>query len=321
VTQAFWDAGRIRLRGLPSGADVRVRPGSGAELPAMAGSLVADGDDLCFVPRFPFVDGTTYTVRVGSAVVATLTRPRPERAATTAVVEIHPTAAEVPRNLLRCYVRFSAPMGMGYAMDHVRLADDAGATIDGALLPADHELWDPDRTRLTVLLDPGRIKRGLAGHDRAGYALRRGMSCRLVVDEGFRDAHGIALRGGAERRYRVGDDERRRLDPGAWTLAVPPAGSREPLVVEFDRVLDHGLLDRCLRVLGPVAGTPEIGPDQRSWRLTPHVAWIAGDYRLVVDPVLEDVAGNSVTRVFDRELGRTAHDPRTTVPFAVSGGG
>lgn len=284
----------------------------------MAGSLVADGDDLCFVPRFPFVDGTAYTVRVGSAVVATLTRPRPERAATTDVVDIHPTAAEVPRNLLRCYVRFSAPMGMGYAMDHVRLVDDAGATIEGALLPADHELWDPDRTRLTVLLDPGRIKRGLASHDQAGYALQAGMSVRLVVDEGFRDVHGIVLRGGAERRYRVGDDERRRLDPRAWTLAVPPAGSREPLVVEFDRVLDHALLDRCLHV---VDGTTEIGPDQRSWRLTPHGAWIAGDYRLVVDPVLEDVAGNSVTRVFDRDLGRTEDDPRTTVPFAISGRG
>ena len=30
----------------------------------MAGRLVRDGDDLCFVPRFAFLDGTTYTVTV-----------------------------------------------------------------------------------------------------------------------------------------------------------------------------------------------------------------------------------------------------------------
>lgn len=320
MTAAFWDADRIRLPGLSPGADVQVRPSSATGLPAMAGSLVPDGDDLCFVPRFAFVAGTAYTVRVGGAVVATLTRSRPERVAVTEVVEIFPTAAEVPRNLLRCYVRFSAPMGLGYAADHVRLVDDAGATIAGALLPADHELWDPDRTRLTVLLDPGRIKRGLAGHDQAGYALRSGMSFRLVVDREFRDAQGMPLRVGAARRYRVGDDERRRVDPRAWTLALPPGGSREPLVVGFDRVLDHGLLDRCLHVVGPVDGTSHIGPDQRSWRLTPRAAWVVGDYRLVVDSELEDVAGNSVARVFDRDLGQAEGDPCTSVPFRTSGG-
>ena len=284
----------------------------------MAGSLVAEGDDLCFVPRFSFVDGTTYTVRVGGAVAATLTRPRREVPATTEVAEICPTAIEVPRNLLRCYVRFTAPMGMGYATDHVRLVDDDGVTITGALLPADHELWDPDRTRLTVLLDPGRIKRGLASHQ-AGYALREGTPFRLVVDREFLDAQGIPLSGGAERRYLVGADERRRVDPRAWAVTAPPSGTREPLSIGFDRPLDHGLLARCIHVVGPdgvlVDGIAEVGPEQRSWRLTPGRAWTSEWYRLTVDPVLEDLAGNSVTRVFDRDLGRTEDDPRTTVPF------
>jgi hypothetical protein len=40
---------------------------------------------------------------------------------------------------------------------------------------------------------------------------------------------------------------------------------------------------------------------------------------LVVDPALEDLAGNSVTRVFDRDLTRPGDEPRearaVTLPF------
>lgn len=165
------------------------------------------------------------------------------------------------------------------------------------------------------MLDPARIKRGLAGHRAAGYPLRAGEPVRLVVDAGFRDAAGTPLRAGAERRYAVGPDERRRVEPGDWTLAVPSAGGTEPLRVTFGRPLDHGLLARCLHVTGPggtrVDGTAQMGPQDRSWRLVPRAAWAAGAHRLVVDPVLEDLAGNSVSRVFDRDLGRPEDDPRS----------
>ena len=305
MTEASWDTDRIRLRGLSPGAEVRVHVA--AHLRPMAGRVIQDGDDCLFVPRFPFVDGTSYTVRVGGDVVATLTRPRPVLAATTSVVDIYPTAPEVPRNLLRCYVRFSAPMAMGYAGDHLRLIDANGEVIEGALLPADHELWSADRTRLTVLLDPGRIKRGLGRP-----TLMPGTSFRLVVDKEFRDAQGIPLVSEAARSYRVVDDERRRVDPSMWKLFVSP----RDLVVEFDRPMDHGLLAHCLQVTG-VDGTPEIGPDERSWRLTPRKSWTPGEHQLVVSSILEDVAGNSVARVFDRDLDRAEDSPGPTEPTVL----
>jgi len=338
--------GCIRLHGLAPGADVQVRPARAAsagpfaggqvrpgpdvlsgQFPAMAGRLVRDGDDVCFVPRFPFVDGTSYTVAASGVTVAILTRPRPEQPAVTEVLAIYPTAAEIPRNLLRFYIWFSAPMSEGYAAQHVRLLEVAGddpptgAMLTGALLPGS-ELWSGDRRRLTVLLDPARIKRGLAAHRQAGYPLHRGEPFRLVVETGFRDAAGRPLRGTAERRYAVGPDERRRVDPGAWAVSAPSAGVREPLAVTFDRPLDHGLLGRCLHVTGPdgqpVAGLPEPGPEERSWRLTPRRPWAAGPHQLVVDPVLEDLAGNSVSRVFDRDLARAQDEPRLARPAAVT---
>ncbi|WP_055750857.1 hypothetical protein [Frankia sp. AvcI1] len=319
----------LRLAGLAGPeleARVRIRPATAVALgtaPPTAGRLLRDGPDLCFLPRFPFLDGTAYVVTVDGAAVAELTRAGSDAAATTEVLAIHPSAATVPRNLLRAYVWFSAPMSEGQAAGHVRLVDDAGDVLAGALLATDQELWDAARRRLTVLLDPARIKRGLAPHREAGYPLRSGAPFRLVVDGGFRDARGRRLRAGAERHYQVADDERRHVDPQAWTLRVPPAGTTAPLRVGFDRPLDHGLIARCLRVVGPedrpVDGVADVGAEERSWRLTPRHGWAPGPHRLVVDPVLEDLAGNSLGRLFDRDLARPTDDPRgargVTVPF------
>jgi hypothetical protein len=314
----------IRLGGLDAGALVQVRAGAAAagHFPPMAGTVRREGNDLCFLPRFAFVGGTTYTVFVDGVTAAILERHRPHLAATTEVLEIRPSASVVPRNLLRLYVRFSAPMGEGYATQHVRLLDERGTVMAGALLPTEHELWDPDRQRMTILLDPARIKRGLVGHREVGYPLRTGSSFRVVVDDGYLDARGAQLRASAERRYDVGADERRRVAPEDWALTVPPGQSLEPVVVKFERPLDHGLLVRCLRVVDPdgrsVYGRVEVGPEERSWRLTPAERWASGTHQIVVDPVLEDLAGNSVSRVFDRDLTRPDDEPRQARPVTVT---
>jgi len=103
----------------------------------MAGRLVRAGNDLCFVPRFGFLDRTTYTVLVESVAVAVLVCRRPDRPSTTEVLGVYPTATQVPSNLLRFYVRFSAPMSEGDATRNVRLVDDAGDAMIGALLPTE----------------------------------------------------------------------------------------------------------------------------------------------------------------------------------------
>jgi hypothetical protein len=329
VTEATWsrsDGGdRIRLTGLRAGAEVQVFPGTtapAAGLPPMAGRLVGDGDGLCFVPRFAFLDGTTYTITVDGTAVAVLGRARAGRLATTRVTGIRPTAAEVPLNLLRLYVWFSAAMSEGCAAEQVRLARDDGSVIAGALLPAEHELWDTARRRLTVLLDPARIKRGLAANQETGYPLRSGEPFRLIVGSGFLDAQGLPLQAPAQWRYHVGGEERRHVDPGSWALTVPSAGTLEPLRVSFGRPLDHGLLTRCLRVTDPdgqlVDGTTRAGAGEQSWQLVPKRAWAFGSHQLNVDPVLEDLAGNSVSRVFDRDLARPQDQPRQAGPVTVS---
>jgi hypothetical protein len=333
VSEVSWsrlgneDCIRIEDVGADADTEVRVRAGRGNGLdadvrPSMGGRTVRDGRHLCFVPRFPFVDGTPYTVSVHGVPVAVLVRPRAERVATADVIDIRPSALEVPRNILRFSVRFSAPMRDGDAADHVGLVDDDGTPIDGALLPVEYELWDTSRRRLTVLLDPARIKRGLVPHRQLGYPLRTGSSIRLVVDDGLRDARGEPLRHGASRAYVVTEDERRRVEPARWAVREPGRATLEPFHVSFDRPLDHALLGRCLHVVGPdgepVDGTRRVGRHERSWALAPAKPWRAGRHHLVVDPALEDLAGNSVGRVFDRDLHQDDDQPHPGSLVALS---
>jgi hypothetical protein len=269
---------------------------------SMAGEFVVDGADMCFVPRHPFVDGVVYALTVDGVVAATILRPAAAVATTVAVTAIYPSCAGVPLNLLRLYAHFSAPVREGLAQGAVELCrEDTGETIEGAFLHMEPELWDRDHRRLTVLLDPGRIKRGLVPNQEAGYPLVEGVPVILRVGSS------------AARRYAVGPPVRARVDPALWRWEVPAAGSVDPLILGFDRPLDHALLRRCLWITDAAGlrlqGTVSIGDGEQSWRFEPVALWDAEPKVLVVDATLEDVAGNSVARVFDRDLDREEDAP------------
>lgn len=311
-----------RLRVYPSDA-LAAPEGSLARLQPMPGRWAPARLGVVFVPRFAFVAGVEYTLLVhrggptyeGDDFDAlTIVRPAPSGPSTTRVVAVYPSGPEVPFNLLKLYVEFSAPMSEGFAATHVRIEDAATAElVPAAFLPMDPELWDPARRRLTVLFDPARIKRGLAPHRESGYPLRAGAPVTVIVDAGFLDAKGVPLGAVFTKRYDVGADVRSRVDPRAWTLDLPESGTAQPLVVGFDRPLDYGLLQHCLWVVDPagrpVAGAVSLGLGECSWTLTPERPWQLGRHRLVVDAILEDLAGNSVVRVFDRDLADPSHTP------------
>jgi hypothetical protein len=284
---------------------------------SVAGRFDVDGASVWFVPRFPFLPATSYSLIVrpppdGEAWA--ITRPAPAAMPATRVVAVYPTAAELPLNQLKLYVHFSRPMSEGRAASAVRVRRvDTGADLDGAFLPMEPELWDRRRRRLTVLFDPGRIKRGLEPHEEAGYPLVEGVPVEVEIAEGLLDAEGVPLVGPMTRRYEVGPPERMAVDPGRWAWHPPAAGSTGPMVVEFDRPLDHALLEHSLEVVGPgaspLAGRATVGPGERSWRFAPGRPWRSGRHALRVDTRLEDLAGNSVARVFDRDLSRTDEVP------------
>jgi hypothetical protein len=237
--------------------------------------------------------------------------PRTSATGTTVAQSIDPGGEWIPANLLRFSVTFSAQMEEGSASGRVHLRDASGEDVPGALFSMTPEFWDRERRRLTILLEPGRIKRGLRPNLLAGPPLVECSTVTLVVDPELRDSTGTELAEGAHRTYRVGPAMRTRVVPARWDIRWPDPG-HDQLVVRFDRPLDRALVRRCLRLVDerghPVAGHSGLDMDASVWTFAP--ASRVGDWRLQIDPRLEDLAGNSVRRVFDRDLQRADADDR-----------
>ncbi|MEM6342092.1 MAG: hypothetical protein AAF729_13165, partial [Pseudomonadota bacterium] len=114
-------------------------------------------------------------------------------------VDIYPTAELLPENLLRIYVYYPRPMGADQGFDHVRVLDSAGAPVSGVFLAGREDLWSPDRRRLTLLLDPGRVKTGLVANETLGRAFVPGQSYAFEVSGDALDAFGCPL--GVDTRH------------------------------------------------------------------------------------------------------------------------
>ena len=290
-----------------------------AETPPVLGTYGVRDGALRFTPQFPFDPGQRYevvfdpsslpSVRRGSVPVplrplsTTVAIPAPDVAPSTRVVAVYPSALEVPENHLRLYIAFSAPMGLGDGATHISLLDEHGRPLADPFLPLEVDLWNADRTRFTVLYDPGRVKRGILPNEELGRPLAAGRTYTLVIDAGWRDAAGQPLVAPFRREFRVGPPRERALDPADWRLEIPVQGTREPLAVTFPAPLDYGLLQRALRVATesgqPLAGKIRVEQAETRWNFTPRTPWEPGQYQLVAAETLEDVAGNRIGRPFE----------------------
>lgn len=287
---------------------------AGQDLPPVAGNYARAGETIRFVPQFAPRPGlryraTAYDAAGRTLVAADLGLPAPPPKEPTRVAAIFPSADTLPENLLRFYVRFSAPMSRGEVYDRVRLLDEGGGELDLPILEVGEELWDRDGTRLTLLLDPGRIKRGVKPRDDLGTALVAGKRFVLEIDRDWPDADGRPLAAPAKKAFAVAAPLRSALDPTAWQVAPPAAGTVDPLTVRFPRPLDRGLLEWTLfpEIAGrSVPGEIVVSDTEKTWVFRPARPWPAGPATLVIDPALEDPAGNRVGRAFEEPLPAAA---------------
>jgi hypothetical protein len=309
--------------------------------PAVLGRYAIDAGALRFTPQFPLDPGQRYDVVFDpsgvptgvrealassklSRVAAIVEVPARDQAATTKVVNVYPSAAEVPENQLRMYILFSAPMGLKSGAEHVRLLDARGDAIVDPFLPLDVDLWNGERTRFTLLFDPGRVKRGILPNEQMGRSLIAGRTYTLVVDAAWRDGSGQPLTEPFRREFRVGPPVERALDPKAWRITAPRAGTSDPLVVSFPAPLDYALLHRALTVWdragARLAGEIRLQEAETHWLFTPSVGWRTGEYELRASSTLEDVAGNRIGKAFevDERAESGAQAQSVAIPFQIA---
>jgi len=266
------------------------------------GTYTVENGQLTFRPRFPLSPDVTYVAAFGgSDPAAGLVLPASKRAnaPATRVVAMYPSAATLPSNQLKLYLVFSAPMQSGEIWPKIHLVDQDGKP---SYLPfVEQELWNRDQTRLTLIFDPGRIKRGVKPNVDLGPVLEEGRRYKLILDRELKDGRGIPLEAAFQHEFAAGPAERRGVDLKLWKLSEPHAGTVEPLVIRFDRPLDYALLQDVFKIQG-VSGSASLGAEEAQWHFQPDQPWKAGEYSLSIDMALEDLAGNRIGRPFDVDM-------------------
>jgi hypothetical protein len=285
-------------------------------VPAMLGSYrVADGL-IRFQPQFPLERGVTYRAvfrpsrltedHRSADIVSKFQLPTTRHKPTTAVSQIYPSADLLPENLLKFYVHFSAPMQGGHIYHYIHLRDETGKPVELPFLEIDEELWNPEMTRLTLFIDPGRIKRGVQPLEEIGPALEEGKRYTLEIDAAWRDSTGLPLRENFRKSFRVGVQDREPPAPTTWKIKTPKAGTRDALTVNFPEPLDQALALRVIHVANPagklVEGASVLSDHEQRWNFTPEKSWTAGQHQLQVQNTIEDLAGNNIGKAFEVDL-------------------
>lgn len=318
-----------------------------ADLPAIIGDYQVNSAaaTVSFQPRYGWSSGQSYVATLDLGRIRNVTHdinsadaegltvsffvPAAETPAELPeITQIYPSGDEVPENLLRFYIEFSQPIQRGNVYDVVHLFDATGDEVEWPFLRIGQEFWDRDMQVLTIILDPGRIKEGVAPNLQAGAPLTSEGSYQLVIGADMTDAYGRSLEQTVTKTFKVVAPDHQSPDPTRWELSSPVAGTQETLTVHLDGAIDSTLAPRLIRVEDengqPVATTFSFDDSEQILRLTPTEAWSSGRYHLAVHPMLEDYAGNRVESLFDMAPGTVAdleataleREP-TTIEFQV----
>lgn len=287
-------------------------------MPPMAGAYRIERGVIFFEPAYKLQPGVTYRAefrmdtgptgerRPGLTLASRLQVPRVASAATTRILGVHPDSDVLPENLLKFYIYFSGPMSRGHIYNHIHLRHASGAEVPLPFLEIDEELWDSTDSRLTLFIDPGRIKRGVHPLEEVGPALEVGKRFTLSIDREFRDGLGNPLKEGFEKTFEVSPADRDPPDPSAWKIELPRRLSRNPLTLIFPEAMDHALALRMIHVTDAsgvlVPGKPDMGGQERRWRFTPTKPWSRGRFAIHIQTAIEDLAGNNIGKAFDVDL-------------------
>ena len=302
------EVGVRKMRNVEEAFQVHVEPPdlrSTIGLPPISGIYRMDKYCFHFRPTFPFQPGVKYRAtffpKGEKAITSTFEIPLVKREPTTVVSEIYPTAEVLPDNLLKFYLYFSAPMSGGHIYEHIQLTGEKGDAVELPFLEIDEELWNSDMTRLTLFLDPGRIKRGVKPLEEVGPALQEGKCYTLTISRAWLDATGTPLKQSFEKKFGVSASDRDAPNLSKWEITEPRASTRDPLEIEFSDPMDHALAQRMIHILD-VAGTAKLSNNERTWTFTPDQPWKPGKHRLMVQTTIEDLAGNNIGKPFEVDL-------------------
>ncbi len=311
---------------------VRLKHTEPAEIPPLSGRYTLLESGLRFEPEFPFSPGLEYQAeyhpinptQAGShppAIRSTFALPKHQSVSKATVSAVYPSADVLPENLLKFYLHFSHAMSRGDVYRHITLLDDKDKPIDLPFLEIGEELWDPEQKRLTLLIDPGRIKRGVKPLEDIGPAIEAYHEYTLHISRHWQDGEGAPLKTDFRKTFRVGPPDRSAPNPLQWKIDSPRAGTKQSLIIRFPKSMDHALATRVIWIESadgkPVVGNVTLTENETLWSLQPEREWVTGHYRIKAQHILEDLAGNSIGRPFEIDVFERVDPDIKEVPFVI----
>ena len=223
----------------------------------------------------------------------------------THVIGLTPGKGSIPENLLRVYLRFSGPMGFDNPYSYLKLLDEEKKIIKDAFVELPEGLWNEDRTRLTILFHPGRVKRGVGPNMKQGAIFQEGKSYTLQISNEWPDANGNNLTESFEKSIVAGKAVRSKMKIEDWRIDTL-CNEFCRIVIHPDHLVDTEMVLRYFELKDSDSQTipievipkPDGSIELKSSLILPNE-----NYRLFIDPRLEDVCGNTFLNSFDYESG------------------
>ncbi|MFY0630939.1 MAG: hypothetical protein JXR05_11195 [Flavobacteriaceae bacterium] len=295
------------------------------QMNSILGEFTSNGNHKTFKPIIPFTAGETYEIIKNNKLYLEFSIVETMRIVTPKLSGIYPKSNTLPENLLKMYFVFNTPMQQSQStLKFIKVFEqESGREID-VFLPLENELWNTERTQLTLWLDPGRIKKDLIPNKEKGIPIKEGNSYTVVVDSTLQSQDGIELGKFYVKRFLVGERDRKSPNSKDWKITPPEASTGQGLGILFDETLDYMLIEEMILIYDEKSNIVE-GDFLTSKKATntlfiPKNTWKKGTYRILINSQLEDLAGNNFNRLFDRDLNRkpTVKPTRTkTISFTV----
>ena len=268
------------------------------------GDFIEEGQRIIFRPLLSLTRGLTYEIKANGKEVDQIKIPLSENPPQ--IVTVYPQLDSVPVNLLKIYILFSNPMQEGTALQNISLIKNTRDTVRDAFLDLQQELWNHDRTLLTIWLDPGRIKRDLIPNKTMGPPLEQGYNYEILIHKDWKDETGAGLGDDYRKKFFTSIRDSLPPRPESWLIISPPNNSSQPLQIDFHEPLDYVLIENAIHILNgdrnPVHGKMQIKKDQAALIFTPDQSWTTGKYFIEIEARLEDLAGNNLNHPFDNDL-------------------
>lgn len=272
------------------------------------GEYIMEHEAVIFRPLIAFTPGLKYEVRLAKKLISEIEILPNDLHEAPVVVTVYPTGDTLPVNLLKIYIRFSKPMEEGQALKNIQVIRNNADTIPLIFLDLQQELWNKERTILTLWLDPGRIKRDLQPNKKLGPPLLEGSSYQIFIKKDWRDIEGVFLANPYRKNFVVSSKDSLSPNPKDWTVELPKTGSSQSLEIELHEQLDYILLKNTVRILDDkgniLSGALEPGAMETILNFIPSSKWQPGNYTVEIESRLEDLAGNNLNHLFDKDITR-----------------